>query len=105
MWPVSYTHLDVYKRQDYTDVWTLTQKVRQASSAAQKQWFEENLNVPELINYMAINSIIRHWDSDWRNWYVARDTEGTGRWELWHWDLNNTFEPSSGCLLYTSRCV
>ncbi|MBK8732821.1 MAG: lamin tail domain-containing protein [Actinomycetales bacterium] len=92
--------LDLEKKtrtdEDYTDVWTLTQKVRQASSAAQKQWFEENLNVPELINYMAINSIIRHWDSDWRNWYVARDTEGTGRWELWHWDLNNTFEPSSG---------
>ena len=82
--------------EDYTDVWTLTQKIRQSSSAAQKQWFEENLNIPVLINYMAVNSLIRHWDSDWRNWYIARDTEGTGRWEMWHWDLNNTFEPSSG---------
>ena len=37
-----------------------------------------NVNVPELINYMAINSIIRHHDSGWYNWWIARDTEGVG---------------------------
>jgi hypothetical protein len=40
---------------------------------------------------MAINSVIRHQDSGWYNWFVARDTAGTGRWELWHWDLNWIF--------------
>ena len=51
----------------------------------------QNINIPEVINYMAINSVIRHNDSGWYNWFIARDTEGTGRWELWHWDLDYTF--------------
>lgn len=82
--------------EDFSDVWNLSQVVDAPVSAAQKQWMYENLNIPELVNYMAINSVIRHQDSGWYNWFVARDTEGTGRWELWHWDLDWIFSlPSS----------
>lgn len=88
--------LDLEKKsrtdEDFTDVWTLTQKLNQVPSNAQKQWLEENVNIPVMINYMAINAIMRHWDSGWKNWYVARDTLGTGRWEMWHWDIDNTFD-------------
>jgi hypothetical protein len=77
--------------EDYTDVWNLTQAVDAPVSAAQKEWMFSNLNVPELVNYMAINVLIRHQDSNWKNWWIARDTEGTGRYEMWHWDLNWTF--------------
>jgi hypothetical protein len=77
--------------EDYTDVWNLTQAVDAPMSAAQKEWMFSNLNVPELVNYMAINVLIRHQDSNWKNWWIVRDTEGTGRYEMWHWDLNWTF--------------
>nr|WP_286276081.1 PKD domain-containing protein [Naasia aerilata] len=77
--------------EDYTDVWTLSNTVDANPSAAQQAWIYQNVNVPELINYMAINSLIRHQDSGWHNWWLARDTEGTGRWEMWHWDLDLTF--------------
>ncbi|AMB58919.1 CotH kinase family protein [Microterricola viridarii] len=77
--------------EDFTDVWTLSNTVDAPASAAQQAWIYENVNVPELINYMAINSIMRHQDSGWYNWWLARDTEGTGRWEMWHWDLNWIF--------------
>ncbi|WP_158437797.1 PKD domain-containing protein [Naasia lichenicola] len=77
--------------EDYTDVWNLSQNVSASSSAAQQAWIYQNVNIPELVNYMAIQSIIRHQDSGWHNWYVARDTEGTGRWEMWQWDLDLTF--------------
>jgi hypothetical protein len=77
--------------EDFTDVWTLTQNVDAPPSAAQRAWIEQNVNVPELINYMAINGVMRHADSGWYNWWVARDTEGTGRWEMWHWDLDWIF--------------
>ncbi|WP_210506476.1 PKD domain-containing protein [Naasia sp. SYSU D00057] len=81
--------------EDFTDVWTLSNTVDAAPSAAQQAWIYQNVNVPELINYMAINSITRHYDSGWHNWWLARDTEGTGRWEMWHWDLDLTFGPPS----------
>ena len=79
------------KDEDFTDVWTLSQFLDAPASAAQRAWIDQNVNVPEMINYMAINSVMRHADSGWYNWWVARDTEGTGRWEMWHWDLNWTF--------------
>ena len=77
--------------EDYTDVWQLSQVVDAAASATQQRWIANNVNVPELINYMAINSLIRHTDSGHHNWFISRDTEGTGRWEMWHWDLNWIF--------------
>lgn len=85
--------LDKKTREDETfaDVWTLSQVLDAPASATQRAWIDQNVNVPELINYLAINSVMRHADSGWYNWWVARDTEGTGRWEMWHWDLNWTF--------------
>ncbi len=79
------------KTEDFTDVWTLSNTVDAPPSAAQQAWIYQNVNVPELVNYMAINSIIRHQDSGWYNWWLARDTDGTGRWEMWQWDLNWIF--------------
>jgi hypothetical protein len=86
-------YLDKKSREDedFSDAWTLTQMIDAPTSTAQKQWIYDNVNVPELVNYMAINSIIRHHDSGWYNWWIARDTEGTGRWEMWHWDLDWIF--------------
>lgn len=77
--------------EDYTDVWTLSNTVDAPPSADQLAWIYRNVNVPELINYMATNAIIRHHDSGWYNWWLARDTKGTGRWEMWQWDLDWTF--------------
>jgi PKD repeat protein len=84
------------KDEDFSDVWTLSNSVDASPSAAQQAWIYQNVNMPELVNYMAINSIIRHQDSGWYNWWLARDTDGTGRWEMWQWDLNWIFTtPSS----------
>ena len=77
--------------EDFTDVWQLSQVIDAPPSAAQREWILQNVNVPVMVNYMAINSVMRHADSGWYNWYVARDTDGTGRWEMWHWDLNWIF--------------
>ncbi|GAB3129650.1 lamin tail domain-containing protein [Glaciibacter psychrotolerans] len=84
------------KDEDYSDVFTLGNTVDAPASAAQQAWIYQNVNIPELVNYMAINSVIRHTDSGWYNWWLARDTDGTGRWDMWQWDLNWTFTvPSS----------
>ncbi|WP_210506245.1 lamin tail domain-containing protein [Naasia sp. SYSU D00057] len=84
--------LDKKTRQDedYTDVWTLGNMVDGPASPEQRAWIYQNVNVPELINYMAINSILRNSDTGPHNWWLARDSEGTQRWEMWHWDLDLT---------------
>lgn len=79
------------EQEGYRDVWRLTDTVDRPKSAKQRSWLHRNANVPAMINYMAINSLIRHQDSGWFNWWVARDTAGTKRWELWHWDLDWIF--------------
>ena len=52
---------------------------------------DTNLDIPEIIDYMATLVTIRDTDAGIKNWYVARDTQGTGRWQIWPWDLNWTF--------------
>ncbi len=77
--------------EDYSDVWSLSQATDAPFTPAQRAWLYANVNVPELVNYLAINAVIRHQDSNYKNWFITRDTEGTGRWEMWHWDLNWIF--------------
>jgi len=83
------------KDEDFTDAWNLTNAIGGSASATQQAWIYQNVNIPELVNYMAINSIMRHADSGSFNWWIARDTEGTGRWDMWHWDLNWIFTTAS----------
>ncbi len=79
------------EEEDFSDVWALTQAVDASVTPAQRAWLEQNVDIPTLVNYMAINTLIRHQDSGWHNWFISRDTPGTGRWQLWHWDLNWIF--------------
>ena len=45
--PVSYTHLDVYKRQMYgSESWTLTQNQRKRIQAAEIQFLRESKDAP-----------------------------------------------------------
>ncbi|MDH4352455.1 MAG: lamin tail domain-containing protein [Actinomycetota bacterium] len=89
--PEQYLEKKEREFEDYTDVWQLTQVLDKTPNQAQRDWIMQNVNIPEMVNYMAINVIMRHQDSNWKNWWISRDTDGTGRWEMWHWDLNRTW--------------
>ena len=80
---------------DYTDAWQLTQMLNQAPSAAKTAWIWANINVPEMVEYMATTVEIRHWDSGGKNFYVFRDASSTGRWQILSWDLDGIFSGGS----------
>ncbi len=80
---------------NYTDAWQLTQALNQPASATKTAWIWANLDVPEIVEYMAVTVELRHWDSGGKNFYVARDTNGTGRWRIFHWDLDGIFSGGS----------
>ena len=79
------------ENEDYTDVWQLTQAVDAPYTQQQREWLFANVDVPGMVNYMALNTVMRHQDSNQKNWWISRDSAGTLRWNMWHWDLNRTW--------------
>ena len=80
---------------DYTDAWQLTQMLNQGPSATKTAWIWANINVPEMVEYLATTVELRHWDSGGKNFYVFRDASSTGRWQILSWDLDGIFSGGS----------
>ena len=80
------------KDEDFSDVWNLSQNDRRAARRPRRRSGSTRTSTsPSSSTTWRSTACIRHQDSGWNNWFVARDTEGTGRWEMWHWDLNWIF--------------
>lgn len=76
---------------DWSGLHELTTVLDAPATAEQRDWMWEHLNVPAMVNYAATVAVIRHSDSSWYNYYVTNDTNGTGRWEMYLWDLDSPF--------------
>ncbi len=51
----------------------------------------DNLNLPEIMNYLAVRSITQEADDVRKNFYMYRDTNGNGEWSIVPWDKDWTF--------------
>lgn len=51
----------------------------------------DNLNLPAVINYLAVARIAQEGDDVWANMVVYRDSDGTGEWRPIPFDLNLSF--------------
>jgi len=58
---------------------------------ARTNYLFDHVNVPAAINYLAANAIIHNNDHIITNYYLYRDTEGTGEWLILPWDMDLTF--------------
>jgi hypothetical protein len=59
---------------------------------ALRQYLYDNLDIPEAINYFATLQVVQNEDCCfYKNYYLYRDTEGTGEWQMLPWDLDLTF--------------
>ena len=59
-----------------------------ASIANRSLYMYDNLNLPAVINYLAVTRIAQEGDDVWANMVVYRDTEGTREWRPIPFDLN-----------------
>ncbi len=57
--------------------------------SAERSYLLTNVDLPQLINYAAVTSIIQHVDSSTKNFYLTRDPD-TMRWSMLPWDLDHT---------------
>ena len=81
--------------EDYTNIHAARDILNSASSDFKTAWVYDNVDVPEMINYMALTSLTRHTDQFYHNYYVARDGS-TGRWSQVEWDLDLTWRTEYG---------
>ncbi|MBE0534618.1 MAG: lamin tail domain-containing protein [Phycisphaerae bacterium] len=68
-------------------------------SAANPNWAEymfDNVNIPAVINYMTSSVIVHENDHTHKNYFLYRDTEGTGEWMFLPWDKDLTFGLNNG---------
>ncbi len=58
---------------------------------ARTSYLFDHLNLPAVINYLAASTIMHDNDHISTNYYLYRDTEGTGEWMFLPWDKDLTF--------------
>ena len=70
------------------------------TTALRRQYLYDNVNVPALINFCVVHSLINNTDWGHKNYYIYRDTTGTGEWYTLPWDqdlsFGHTWIPSQG---------
>ena len=56
-----------------------------------RQYLYDNVNVPALINFCVVHSLIANTDWGHKNYYIYRDTMGTKEWFALPWDQDLSF--------------
>lgn len=62
-----------------------------ATADAKSRYVFDNLNMPAVINYLAVTRLAQEADDVWANMVVYRDSEGTREWQPIPFDLNLSF--------------
>ncbi|MCP4744000.1 MAG: hypothetical protein GY871_17485, partial [Actinomycetales bacterium] len=76
--------------EDFGDLQDLVDGVH-PTNANRGEYVFDNLDVAQIVNYMAAMQVIMDVDYTAKNFYMHRDTEGTGLWSIIPWDKDLTF--------------
>ena len=60
-------------------------------TAARELFLLDHLNVPQVVNYLAGQILVQDTDDTRKNFYLYRDTAGSGEWSILPWDKDFTF--------------
>ena len=78
-------------KSDLTTVRNLVAGLNQRSSLGRRRFVIDNLDLPQVLNYLAVRSITQDADDVRKNFYAYIDSRGDGRWRLFPWDKDWTF--------------
>ncbi|MBN2023480.1 MAG: lamin tail domain-containing protein [Pirellulales bacterium] len=88
---VKQTRLD----EDMSDLQALVNGVS-PSNANRNTYLFDNVDIPAVINHIVARVLIHDNDHVQKNYYLYRDTEGTGLWQFLPWDLDLTWGRNYG---------
>jgi len=63
----------------------------QTSGAALDNFIFDNVDIPRQLNYLAAGVLTQNDDNSTKNYYLYRDSEGSGEWAQLPWDLDLTW--------------
>jgi hypothetical protein len=61
------------------------------TSAERRRFVIDHLDLPQILNYLALRSITQDADDVRKNYYVYQDSRGDRRWRIFPWDKDWTF--------------
>lgn len=65
------------------------------TGTALERFVFDNVDLPGMVNYMATVAVTQNIDASDKNYFLYRDTRGTGEWRMLPWDLDLTFGPNA----------
>ena len=77
--------------EDWSDLEALVDGLNAPSEEARKRFVFDNLNIPKIVGYLAVNVIHMNADRIWKNFYLYRDSDGSDEWSILPWDLDWTY--------------
>jgi hypothetical protein len=81
-------------QEDKSDLDALIDGLAQTGPALETYLFD-NVDLPIQVNYMATTCISQNIDGSDKNHFLYRDTNGSGEWAMFPWDLDLTFGPDA----------
>jgi len=76
---------------DLTTVQNLVSGLNRRTSTARRRYVIDNLDLPQIVNYLAVRSITQDADDVRKNFYGYVDNRGDQRWRIFPWDKDWTF--------------
>lgn len=61
------------------------------SGEARRQYLYNNVDLPQVVNFLAIRAITGDVDCCHKNYYFYRDTGVSNEWQMWPWDVDLSF--------------
>ena len=61
------------------------------SGAARQQYLYDNVDVAQVVNFLAARAITGDIDCCHKNYYLYRDTGSSNEWQMWPWDVDLSF--------------
>ncbi len=61
------------------------------SGEARRQYLYDNVDVAQVVNFLAARVITGDVDCCHKNYYFYRDTNGSNEWQMWPWDVDLSF--------------
>jgi hypothetical protein len=92
----TYTYQSQYEKktrkgEPYADLIELIHGLYDTPAAQMEAYLEQHVDVEQYINYLAISNLMCVWDNMQHNFYLHRDTLGSGKWRVIPWDLDHAW--------------
>jgi hypothetical protein len=79
------------RNEDKSDLQDMVNNTAAAESATRRTYLFDNVDVSEVVDYLAAMSLTHNQDCCHKNFYYYRDTEGDREWEMMPWDVDLAF--------------